>query len=44
MGMSVQPATAVGSSSFRWYLLAMVFGTLAVQIQGVAVAWQVYEL
>jgi len=42
--MSVQPATAVGSSSFRWYLLAMVFGTLAIQIQGVAVAWQVYEL
>jgi MFS family permease len=27
----------------RWYLLARLFGTLAVQMQVVAVGWQVYE-
>jgi len=27
----------------RWYLLARLFGTLAVQMQAVAVGWQVYE-
>ena len=27
----------------RWYLLARLFGTLAVQMQTVAVGWQVYE-
>ena len=38
------PASAVGSRSFRFYLAAIVLGTLAIQIQNVAVAWQVYRL
>ena len=38
------PASAVGSRSFRLYLAAIVLGTLAIQIQNVAVAWQVFRL
>ena len=38
------PASAIGSRSFRLYLAAIVLGTLAIQIQTVAVAWQVYRL
>jgi MFS family permease len=41
---SQAPASAVGSGSFRLYLAAIVLGTLAIQIQNVAVAWQVYRL
>lgn len=38
------PASAVASRSFRFYLAAIVLGTLAIQIQNVAVAWQVFRL
>jgi MFS family permease len=38
------PASAVASRSFRFYLASIVLGTLAIQIQNVAVAWQVYRL
>jgi MFS family permease len=38
------PASAIGSKSFRLYLAAIVLGTLAIQIQTVAVAWQVFRL
>jgi MFS family permease len=38
------PASAVASRSFRFYLSAIVLGTLAIQIQNVAVAWQVFRL
>jgi len=38
------PASAIGSRSFRLYLAAIVLGTLAIQIQTVAIAWQVYRL
>ena len=38
------PASAIGSRSFRLYLAAIVLGTLAIQIQTVAVAWQVFRL
>jgi MFS family permease len=38
------PASAVDSRSFRFYLASIVLGTLAIQIQNVAVAWQVYRL
>ncbi len=38
------PASAVGSRSFRFYLAAIVLGTLAIQIQNVAIAWQVFRL
>lgn len=43
---SAAPATAsaVASRSFRFYLAAIVLGTLAIQIQNVAVAWQVFRL
>jgi MFS family permease len=37
-------ASAVSSRAFRFYLASTVLGTLAVQIQNVAVAWQVYRL
>ncbi len=37
-------ASAVASRSFRFYLSAIVLGTLAIQIQNVAVAWQVFRL
>lgn len=36
--------SAVASRSFRLYLAAIVLGTLAIQIQNVAVAWQVFRL
>ena len=36
--------SAVHSASFRFYLAAIVLGTLAIQIQNVAIAWQVYRL
>lgn len=42
--MRAKPESAVAYTSFRWYLLAIAFGTFAIQIQGVAVAWHVYEL
>lgn len=38
------PASAVASRSFRFYLASIVLGTLAIQIQNVAVAWQVFRL
>ena len=37
-------ASAIASRSFRCYLAAIVLGTLAIQIQNVAVAWQVFRL
>jgi MFS family permease len=37
-------ASAVQHGSFRLYLGAIVLGTLGIQIQGVAVAWQVFRL
>ena len=43
--MSTAPqASAVQHGSFRLYLGAIVLGTLGIQIQGVAVAWQVFRL
>jgi MFS family permease len=41
---SPTPASAVASRSFRLYLASIVLGTLAIQIQNVAVAWQVFRL
>ena len=41
---SPTPASAVASRSFRFYLASIVLGTLAIQIQNVAVAWQVFRL
>jgi MFS family permease len=38
------PASAISSRSFRFYLGSIVLGTLAIQIQNVAVAWQVFRL
>lgn len=38
------PASAIASRSFRLYLASIVLGTLAIQIQNVAVAWQVFRL
>jgi MFS family permease len=43
--MSTAPqASAVSHGSFRLYLGAIVLGTLGIQVQGVAVAWQVFRL
>lgn len=41
---SAPQASAVQHGSFRLYLGAIVLGTLGIQIQGVAVAWQVFQL
>ncbi len=41
---SPTPASAVASRSFRFYLASIVLGTLAIQIQNVALAWQVFRL
>jgi MFS family permease len=41
---SPTPVSAVASLSFRFYLASIVLGTLAIQIQNVALAWQVYRL
>ena len=41
---SPKPASAVASRSFRFYLASIVLGTLAIQIQNVALAWQVFRL
>lgn len=41
---SQAPSSAVASRSFRFYLAATVLGTLAIQIQNVAMAWQVFRL
>jgi MFS family permease len=38
------PASAIASRSFRFYLAAIVLGTLAIQMQTVAIAWQVFRL
>lgn len=38
------PVSAVASRSFRLYLSSIVLGTLAIQIQNVALAWQVFRL
>ena len=38
------PPSAIASRSFRLYLASIVLGTLAIQIQNVAVAWQVFRL
>ncbi len=42
--MVSSPPSAVAYPSFRWYLASIVLGTLAIQVQGLAVAWQVYEI
>lgn len=42
--MSERKESAASITGFRWYLASVLFGTLAVQIQAVAVSWQVYEL
>lgn len=36
--------SAASLPAFRRYLASVLFGTLAIQVQAVAVAWQVYEL
>ena len=41
---SSAPSSAISSRSFRFYLASIVLGTLAIQIQNVAVAWQVFSL
>lgn len=41
---SPTPPSAIDSRSFRLYLASLALGTLALQIQGVAVAWKVYQL
>ena len=41
---SAPQASAVQHGSFRLYLGAIVLGTLGIQIQGVAIAWQVFRL
>ena len=41
---SAPQASAVQHGSYRLYLGAIVLGTLGIQIQGVAVAWQVFRL
>jgi MFS family permease len=41
---SAPQASAVQHGSFRLYLGAIVLGTLGIQLQGVAVAWQVFRL
>ena len=38
------PDSPIRLKSFRFYLTGIVLGTLAIQIQTVAVAWQVFEL
>lgn len=41
---SAPPSSAVQHGPFKLYLAAIVLGTLGIQIQGVAVAWQVFRL
>ncbi len=41
---SSAPSSAISSRSFRFYLASIVLGTLAIQMQNVAIAWQVYRL
>lgn len=36
--------SAIKSNPFRFYISGLVLGTLAIQIQGVAIAWQVFQL
>jgi MFS family permease len=36
--------SAMKSTPFRFYIAGLVLGTLAIQIQGVAIAWQVFKL
>ena len=36
--------SAIKSTPFRFYISGLVLGTLAIQIQTVAIAWQVFEL
>ena len=36
--------SAIKSTPFRFYISGLVLGTLAIQIQGVAIAWQVFQL
>jgi MFS family permease len=36
--------SAIRSTPFRFYITGLVLGTLAIQIQGVAIAWQVFQL
>jgi len=42
--MSESKESAASLPAFRRYLASVLFGTLAIQVQAVAVAWQVYEL
>jgi len=37
-------ASAIKSTPFRFYISGLVLGTLAIQIQTVAIAWQVFQL
>ncbi len=41
---STSEDSPIGNPAFRLYLSAMVLGTLAIQIQTVAIAWQVFEI
>jgi len=38
------PYSSLRISEFRWFVLARLLLTLSIQMQGVAVGWQVYEL
>ncbi len=38
-----RPYAPLAIPGFRWYMLNLMSATLAIQIQGVVVAWQVYE-
>lgn len=42
--MSERIESAASLPAFRRYLASVLFGTLAIQVQAVAVSWQVYEL
>ena len=42
--MSERKESAASLPAFRRYMASVLFGTLAIQVQAVAVAWQVYEL
>jgi MFS family permease len=38
------PYAALAVPAFRWYALNLLLATLGIQIQGVVVSWQVYEI
>lgn len=37
-------SSVIKSGPFRFYITGLILGTLAIQIQGVAIAWQVFKL